>query len=101
MFSMLIKSFQNEIKFLNSNFDIFKGFLILTEFGKLGKFAKFGSKIRIICLICQLRLSFAKTQLTGHEVDVNFKRNVLFRTSRQLWTVLLRNFLNFLHSYHE
>ena len=33
------KTFQNDIKFLNLNFDIFKGFLILIEFGKLGKFA--------------------------------------------------------------
>ena len=31
------KAFYNEIKILS--FDIFKKFLILTEFGKLGKFA--------------------------------------------------------------
>ena len=37
------------------NFDIFKGFLILTELGKIGR--------RLICLICQLSLSFKKTQL--------------------------------------
>ena len=33
------KSFQNQIKFSNENFDVFMGFLILTELGKLGKFA--------------------------------------------------------------
>ena len=47
------KAFQNEIKFLNLNFAIFKGFLIFTEFG---------SKIR---QICQLSLNFGKTQLTN------------------------------------
>ena len=31
------KAFQNEIKFLIFNFYIFKGFLILVEFDKLGK----------------------------------------------------------------
>ena len=51
------------------NFDIFKGFLILIELGKLGKFAKlekFGRKIRQIChffLNCQLSLSFKKTDI--------------------------------------
>ena len=60
------KSFQNKIKNLNLNFAIFKEFLIITEFGKLGKlayFAKFGSKIRQISLLCQFSLNFAKTQL--------------------------------------
>ena len=40
-------------------FDIFKGFLILTEFGKFA-LAKYGRKIRQIRLICQLSLSFKK-----------------------------------------
>ena len=39
-------------------FSIFKGFLILTEFGKL---VEFGSKIR---QICQLSLNFGKTRLS-------------------------------------
>ena len=39
------KSYHNEIKFENLNFDIFKGVLLLTELGKLGKFAKFGTKL--------------------------------------------------------
>ena len=39
------------------NIDTFKGFLILIESGKLGKFAKLGSKIRQIRQICQLSLS--------------------------------------------
>ena len=39
----LKKTFQKEIKFLILNFDTFKGFLILTELGKLGKLAKFAS----------------------------------------------------------
>ena len=37
------KAFYNEIKFLNLNFDTFKECFILTDFGKLGKFAKFTS----------------------------------------------------------
>ena len=48
------KAFQNEIKFLIVNFDIFKRFLLLPELGKLA------GKLKI----CQLSLSFAKTELT-------------------------------------
>ena len=33
------KAFQNEIKKFIVNFDIFKGFFILVELGKLSKFA--------------------------------------------------------------
>ena len=44
------------------NFDTFKEFLLLTKFGKLAKLGKFGRKIRQICLIWQLSLSFKKTQ---------------------------------------
>ena len=43
------------------NFHTFKGFLIFTELDKLGKF---GRKFRQISLICQLSLSFKKTQMT-------------------------------------
>ena len=42
------------------NFDSFKGFLILTKLDKLAKLGKFSRKIR---QICQLSLSFKKTQL--------------------------------------
>ena len=35
----ILKTFQDEIIFLIVNFDTFKGFLILAEFGKLGKFS--------------------------------------------------------------
>ena len=51
------KTFKKEMKFLNVNFDIFKGLLILTEFSKLGR------QIRQIRQICQLSLSFKITQL--------------------------------------
>ena len=33
------KAFQNEIRYKILNFDTFKGFIILTEFNKLGKSA--------------------------------------------------------------
>ena len=35
----IVKAFYNEIKILILNFDIFKRFLILKEFGELGKSA--------------------------------------------------------------
>ena len=54
------KKFQNEIKFKHLNFDMFKAFLILTEFGNLGKF---GRKIRQIRQIWQLSMSFKRTRL--------------------------------------
>ena len=44
----------------NINFDVFKNFLILTEFGKLG------SKIRQICLNWKLSLNFGKTELCDY-----------------------------------
>ena len=46
------------------NFDIFKGLFILTELGKLAKFGRKIRQNRQIYLICQLSLSFKKTQLT-------------------------------------
>ena len=41
------------------NFDIFKRFLILTEFGRKM------IQIREICLNCQLSLNFGRTQIGG------------------------------------
>ena len=46
------------------NFDIFKGLFILTELGNLAKFGRKIRQNRQIYLICQLSLSFKKTQLT-------------------------------------
>ena len=42
------------------NFDIFKDFLILKEFGKFTKLDKFGRYIWQISLICQVSWSFKK-----------------------------------------
>ena len=69
------KTFQNKnkIKFKYLNFDIFKGFLILIEFDKLGR------KIRQIRPICLLSLSFKKTQLPYTHV---IKNNVQSRKLR-------------------
>ena len=53
-----VKVFQNKIKFENFNFNTFKGFLILTKLGKIGKkFGKLGK-------ICDLSLNFGKPQLS-------------------------------------
>ena len=61
--SFRFRTFQNEIKFKMFHFDTFKGFLILTELGNLGKFGRKIKQIRKIYLNCQLSLSFKKTQL--------------------------------------
>ena len=88
------KAFYNGIKNLIFSFDIFKRFLILTEFGKFGRKIR---QIRQICPNCQLSLNFWKTQLNFEkkvqelvkQLDVKEPLGILsFRTLNLVYEVL-------------
>ena len=62
------KAFQNEINLFVLNFDIYNAFLILTEFGKMGK----------------VGLNFGKTQLSGNTTNVDLHVVVTYLMIRTL-----------------